>query len=154
MSQQRFHDAQTGRSSYASALAETQRGQKRSHWIWFIFPQIEGLGSSSTARAYAIRDLDEARAYLRDPILRSRYEEIAGAVAEQLARDTPLEQLMGSAIDAQKLASSLTLFRTAAQSLTVEDSGFTALASLCESLLQKTAAQGYGPCAFTLARVS
>ena len=72
MSLERFHQAQAGRSAgYDTALAEIRAGGKRSHWIWYIFPQIEGLGHSSTARAYALRDLGEACAYLRDPILKS-----------------------------------------------------------------------------------
>src|SRR5439155_21574319 len=84
MSLERFHEAQASRSAgYDTALAEIRAGCKRSHWIWYIFPQIEGLGRSSTARAYALRDLGEACAYLRDPILRARYEEIVAAVGEQ-----------------------------------------------------------------------
>jgi uncharacterized protein (DUF1810 family) len=87
MSLERFHEAQLrSRTGYETALAEIRAGGKRSHWIWYIFPQIEGLGLSSMARAYALRDLGEASAYLRDPILRGRYEEIAGAVSEQLSR--------------------------------------------------------------------
>ena len=71
MSLERFHEAQAGRGAgYDTALAEIRAGGKRSHWIWYIFPQIEGLGGSSTARAYALQDLGEACAYLRDPILR------------------------------------------------------------------------------------
>src|SRR6266576_219495 len=88
MSLERFHEAQASRwAGYDAALAEIRAGGKRSHWIWYIFPQIEGLGHSSTARAYAIRDLGEACAYLRDPTLRARYEEIAAAVSEELPRD-------------------------------------------------------------------
>ena len=109
MSLERFHEAQLrSRTGYETALAEIRAGGKRSHWIWYIFPQIEGLGRSSMARAYALRDLGEACAYLRDPILRGRYEEIAGAVSEQLSRGISIEDLMGSQIDALKLASSLT----------------------------------------------
>ena len=86
MSLERFHEAQASRSAgYNTALAEIRAGGKRSHWIWYIFPQIEGLGHSSTARAYAIRDLGEACAYLRDPTLRARYEEIVAAVSEEFA---------------------------------------------------------------------
>ena len=96
MSLERFHKAQSGRSGgYDTALAEIRAGGKRSHWIWYIFPQIGGLGRSSTARAYAIEDLAEACAYLRDPILRERYEEIVAAVSEQLVRGIRFEDLMG-----------------------------------------------------------
>ena len=76
---ERFHRAQSDESAgYGRALQEIRAGAKRTHWIWYIFPQIEGLARSSTARAYALRDLGEAFDYLRDPLLRARYEEIPG----------------------------------------------------------------------------
>jgi uncharacterized protein (DUF1810 family) len=154
MSLVRFHEAQASRSvGYDTALAEIRRGRKTSHWIWYIFPQLDGLGRSSTARTYALRDLAEACAYLRDPLLRIRYEEIAGAVSEQLTRGRSLEDLMGGKTDALKLASSLTLVRATAQSLATEDPAFHSLAQRCDSILGQTAAQGYPPCAQTLARV-
>src|SRR6476660_5604193 len=104
MSPERFHEAQANRSGgYDVALAEIRAGGKRSHWIWYIFPQIEGLGHSSTARAYALQDLGEACAYLRDPTLRARYEEIVAAVSEQLNRGVRMENLMGSQTDSLKL---------------------------------------------------
>ena len=155
MSLQRFHEAQASRAAgHDTALAEIRRGRKTSHWIWYIFPQLDGLGRSSTARAYALRDLTEARAYLRDRLLRARYEEIAGAVSDQLARGLSLQDLMGSSTDALKLASSLTLFRTAARSLTSKDPTFEPLAQRCNSLLEQIATQGYPPCAQTFAQVS
>jgi uncharacterized protein (DUF1810 family) len=155
MSLERFHHAQAGKwSGYATALAEIRDGRKSSHWIWYIFPQIDGLGHSSTARSYALRDLDEACEYLRDPLLRARYEEIAAAVGVELANGTPVETLMGGSTDALKLASSLTLFRAAASRLAQDGAGsdFTRLARLCDSILSKTAAEGYAPCQFTIAR--
>ena len=155
MSLERFHEAQAKRSGgYDTALAEIRAGGKRSHWIWYIFPQIEGLGRSSTARAYAMRDLGEACTYFRDPILRARYEEIVAAVSEQLVRGIRLEDLMGSRIDALKLVSSLTLFRAAAEQLAREDSTFTSLAERLAVLLGQTARQDYPPCDFTLARIA
>ena len=64
----RFHEAQaSSHAGYAAALSEIRAGGKRSHWIWYIFPQLAGLGRSSTARFYALRDLDEAQSYLSDP---------------------------------------------------------------------------------------
>ena len=155
MSFERFHQAQDGTwAGYATALAEMRAGRKSSHWIWYIFPQIDGLGRSSTAREYALRDLDEACDYLRDAVLRARYEEIAGAVAEQLARGAPVEDLMGGSTDAYKLVSSLTLFRAAASRLAQSEaaSDFARLAQCCDSILQRTAMQDYPPCTFTLAR--
>jgi len=112
MSLQRFHHAQASQwAGYATALSEMRAGRKSSHWIWYIFPQVAGLGRSSTAQEYALGGLDEACNYLRDPLLRSRYEEVASAVAEHLSRGAPLEELMGGSTDAHKLVSSLTLFR-------------------------------------------
>jgi len=155
MSLERFHEAQANRwAGYDAALAEIRAGGKRSHWIWYIFPQIEGLGRSSMARDYAIRDLDEACAYLRDPILRARYEEIVAAVSEQLVRGIRLEDLMGSRIDAPKLVSSLTLFRAAAEQLAREDPDYASLAERLAVLLGQTGEQGYPACDFTLAQIA
>ena len=155
MSLERFHEAQSNRwAGYDTALAEIRTGGKRSHWIWYIFPQIEGLGHSSTARAYALADLDEACAYLRDPILRARYEEIVGAVSEQLARAIRLEDLMGGRTDSLKLVSSLTLFRAAAEQLARKGPVYASLAERLAGLLEQTGGQGYPPCDFTLARVA
>ena len=154
MSLERFHQAQaTHAAGYDTALAEIRAGGKRSHWIWYIFPQIDGLGQSSTARAYAIQDLAEACAYLRDPILRARYEEIVAAVSEQLARGIRLEDLMGGRTDALKVVSSLTLFRAAAEQLGREDSTFASLAERLAALLMQTREQGYPACDLTLARI-
>ena len=155
MSLERFHEAQANRwAGYDTALAEIRAGGKRSHWIWYIFPQIRGLGHSSTAQAYALRDLDEACAYLRDPILRARHEEIAAAVSEQLGRGIRIEDLMGGRTDALKLVSSLTLFRAAASQLEREDPVYASLADRLAALLEQTAKQGYLACDFTLARIA
>lgn len=77
---QRFLDAQA--DTYATALAEIRAGRKRSHWMWFIFPQIQGLGRSETAQYYAIASRDEASAYLAHPLLGSRLREITAAALE------------------------------------------------------------------------
>ncbi len=154
MSLERFHKAQARSwAGYDAALAEVRAGGKRSHWIWYIVPQIEGLGHSSTARAYAMQDIGEACAYLRDPILRARYDEIVAAVSEQLARGIRVEDLMGSRTDALKLVSSLTLFRAAAEQLAREDPDYASLAERLAALLGQTARQDYPPCDFTLARI-
>ena len=155
MSLERFHEAQAKRwAGYDTALAEIRAGGKRGHWIWYIFPQIEGLGRSSTARAYAIRDLGEGCAYLRDPILRARYEEIVASVSEHLARGIRMEDLMGTQTDSLKLVSSLTLFRAAAEQLGGEDPVYASLAERLAALLTQTAEQGYPACDFTLARIA
>ncbi|MDQ6860810.1 MAG: DUF1810 domain-containing protein [Verrucomicrobiota bacterium] len=163
MSLTRFHEAQANRhAGYDTALAEIRRGRKRSHWIWYIFPQLAGLGRSAMAEKYAIRDLSEACDYLRDPLLRARYEEITAAVSDQLAlgasgascvggRGLALEDLMGSRIDALKLVSSLTLFRAAAERLAGGDPLFDgSLAALIDTILKQAARQAYAPCARTL----
>lgn len=105
----RFLTAQAG--SYATALAELRAGAKRSHWMWFIFPQMAGLGHSAMARRYALRDLAEARAYLAHLVLGERLRECTEAVAAWGGRRSA-EQIMGG-IDAVKLRSSLTLFEAA-----------------------------------------
>ncbi len=150
MSLQRFHEAQADpHVGYPTALAEIRRGRKTSHWIWYIFPQLAGLGRSAMAERYAIRDLTEACDYLRDPLLRARYEEITAAVSDQLARGVALEDLMGSRIDALKLVSSLTLFYAAAHRFVDEDPKIRSVAQRCDALLGQAAAQGYPPSAYT-----
>ena len=108
---QRFVDAQDRGGTYERALAELRDGRKTSHWMWFVFPQIAGLGSSPMAQRYAIASLDEARAYLAHPVLGARLRESASALTG-LATRSPEEVLGG--IDAIKLRSSMTLFARAA----------------------------------------
>ena len=151
----RFHEAQAAsHGGYETALAEIRRGRKTSHWIWYIFPQLAGLGRSAMAEKYAIRDLAEACDYLRDPLLRARYQEISDAVSDQLARGTALEELMGSRIDALKLVSSLTLFRAAAHSVAADDTSYEPLAQLCDTTLHQTEAAGYSRCSHTAKGIS
>jgi uncharacterized protein (DUF1810 family) len=104
---QRFVDAQSTEDTYGTALTELRRGSKRSHWMWFVFPQIAGLGRSSTARFYALSGLEEARAYLAHPVLGPRLRECCSALTSLPGSD-PVGVLGG--IDAQKLRSSMTLF--------------------------------------------
>ena len=108
---QRFVDAQDAGGTYDQALAELRAGRKRSHWMWFVFPQIAGLGFSQMSRAYAIGSLDEARAYLRHPVLGPRLVACAAAVASAAA---PSAEAIFGGIDARKLHSSMTLFHRAA----------------------------------------
>ncbi|WP_323097412.1 DUF1810 domain-containing protein [Intrasporangium sp. YIM S08009] len=109
----RFVTAQDAGGTYERALAELRAGRKQSHWMWFVFPQVAGLGQSPTARTYAVSGLDEGRAYLAHPVLGARLREAALAVADAGSRD-PVD-VMGSSIDAMKLRSSMTLFVAAAQ---------------------------------------
>jgi len=96
---------------YESVVAELRRGRKSGHWIWFIFPQVAGLGHSSMSRHFAIGSLDEARAYLAHPVLGPRLRECARLVLAVEGRT--VEEILGS-IDAMKLRSSMTLFHRAA----------------------------------------
>ena len=105
----RFVSAQAG--VYEGALLELRRGRKTGHWIWFIFPQVAGLGSSEMSRYYAIGSLDEARAYLAHPVLGPRLLACAAAVLAVSGRSAA--EILGS-VDAVKLRSSMTLFQRAA----------------------------------------
>lgn len=101
---------------YHAVVAELQAGRKRSHWMWFVFPQLEGLGSSAMAQRYAIGSLDEARAYLAHPVLGPRLRECCGLLLALPGSD--IHAVMGSPDDI-KLRSCLTLFRQAAPQETV-----------------------------------
>jgi uncharacterized protein (DUF1810 family) len=107
----RFIDAQDAGGTYDAALAELRAGRKVSHWMWFVFPQIAGLGRSSMAKMYAISSLAEAQAYLAHPILGPRLLEVTRVVAD--GSGATAEEIFG-AIDATKLRSSMTLFARAA----------------------------------------
>ena len=104
---QRFVDAQERGDAYDRALRELRSGRKQGHWIWFVFPQIQGLGSSATARHYGIASLEEAAAYLAHPLLGRRLVEAAEAVLALSTRNAPA--VLGE-LDAIKLRSSMTLF--------------------------------------------
>ncbi|MCF6745852.1 DUF1810 domain-containing protein [Blastococcus sp. KM273128] len=101
----RFVDAQA--QTYDQALAELRAGRKRTHWMWFVFPQVEGLGRSGMAQRYAVSGLDEARAYLAHPVLGRRLVECARALT---ALDTEDADAVLGPVDAQKLRSSMTLY--------------------------------------------
>jgi uncharacterized protein (DUF1810 family) len=103
----RFVSAQDEHGGYEQAIAELGRGTKTGHWMWYVFPQIAGLGFSAMSQRYAITSIDEARAYLRHEVLGPRLRECAAVVAATRGRTA--EQIFGS-IDAVKLRSSMTLF--------------------------------------------
>jgi uncharacterized protein (DUF1810 family) len=107
----RFVKAQDSHGTYGAAISELQRGHKVSHWMWFVFPQIAGLGTSPTSMLYAISGLDEARAYLAHPVLGPRLLEAAQVLLAGVTSSA--EQIFGS-VDAQKLRSCATLFLRAA----------------------------------------
>jgi len=101
----RFVDAQQG--VYETAIAEIRAGRKRSHWMWYVFPQVLGLGSSATAQHYGIRDAEEARAYLAHPVLGQRLIECAEAICSVTGRSA--REILGTPDDL-KLRSCATLF--------------------------------------------
>ena len=106
---ERFVKAQ--KYDYDTALREIRSGRKRSHWMWYIFPQLQGLGFSSTAQYYGIRDLEEAQDYMEHPLLGARLVEISEAL---LALDTGDASAVMGYPDDLKLRSSMTLFELAA----------------------------------------
>ena len=113
-------------SAYAKALAELRSGCKRSHWIWFVLPQLKSLGRSPMSQRYGIDGLAEASAYLADPVLRERYQAVIAAINDQLQQPgQTLERLMDGELDAAKTISSLTLFAAA---------GLTSASALLEQL--------------------
>ena len=107
---ERFVEAQAN-GVYEQALAELRAGEKRSHWIWFIFPQHRDLGRSATAKYYGLSGIKEARAYAAHPMLGARLRECAAALAERLG-DKGAEAILGP-IDAMKLRSSMDIFAEA-----------------------------------------
>jgi uncharacterized protein (DUF1810 family) len=105
----RFLDAQA--SIYSRVVEELTNGRKKTHWMWFVFPQVAGLGRTATAQHYAIRDLDQARRYLADPILGPRFRETVSLMLKHKGKSAL--QILGSP-DELKFRSCLTLFREAA----------------------------------------
>ena len=104
---ERFVTAQDAGGMYRRVVDELRRGRKTSHWMWFVFPQVAGLGQSHMSRTYAISSLDEARAYLQHPVLGPRLRECTAIIAGSPAATT--EAIFGG-IDTQKLRSCMTLF--------------------------------------------
>lgn len=143
-------------AGFAAARSEIRAGRKQGHWIWYVFPQLSGLGHSEQARTYGIRGVSEAADYLRDPILRARLLAITSEVSTQLRHGISLVTLMGSSIDTLKLVSSLTLFGAIAGRLSVSDGAdaYEPLAKVMNQVLDAAAAAGYPPCPFTLARLA
>ena len=151
---ERFVAAQnTG--AFDTALAELRRGRKEGHWIWFVFPQLRGLGSSWAATRYGLDGVAEAEAYVNHAVLRPRLLEAAEVVRAQLRGGARVDDLMGSEIDTLKLVSSMTLFehvaRTAASG-PVPD--LRALADAATDILATAEAQGHPRCRFTLRQLS
>lgn len=149
---ERFRSAQESpHAGFDAAVRELQSGRKRGHWIWYILPQLAGLGLSETSRRYAIADEREAIEYLQDPVLRDRLLAIVRAIADGLARGVPLGTLTGSGLDAQKTVSSLTLFGEVASRMAKRgDASVAPVAEAAAQVLDAVERQGYPRCAFTL----
>jgi uncharacterized protein (DUF1810 family) len=155
----RFKSAQASSDSgFESALAEIRSGTKRGHWIWYVFPQLAGLGVSPTSQHFGIAGEAEAVEFLRDPDLRSRFLTIAAAVADRLNARQPasLRVLMESDTDARKLVSSLTLFRHVAEKLHAAERQdvYAQIASVSGEVLSIAAREGYRPCEYTRKKLS
>lgn len=148
---ERFIEAQDNDGAFASALAEVKAGRKRGHWIWYVFPQLSGLGLSDLSRIYGIRDRAEAEAYLRTSVLFSRLQAITAAVAEHTRTGTRVDTLMNSPIDAQKLVSSLTLFSRVARDVKASESheSYGEFAQTAEEVLAAAERDGYPRCRHT-----
>ena len=104
--------------AYPIALQDIKKGKKRSHWMWYIFPQLRGLGMSSMAHKYGIVDLDEAKAYLAHPVLSGRLYELCGELLKH--KDKTALEIFGD-IDEMKLKSSMTLFALTSEDYTIFD---------------------------------
>jgi uncharacterized protein (DUF1810 family) len=150
----RFVHAQDA-GAYAQAIAELAAGAKRSHWIWFIFPQLAGLGSSSMAETYSLQGVEEANAYLQHPVLRERLLAAMNAVRSSACAEasadkhsTSLRRLMGSQIDALKLVSSMTLFSEVGRRMKDDE-----VASAADEILQVAGREGFSACVFTRAHL-
>ena len=143
------HDARAG---LAAAVGELRAGRKAGHWIWYVFPQLAGLGRSGMAQTYAIADIAEARDYLRNAVLRDRLLLAATSVREQVRAGVPLARLMGASIDVLKLVSSLTLFGRVAARLQASEptDEYPRLVEVSEEILTAAEAQGYARCPHTL----
>ena len=130
----------------AIALEELTAGRKRSHWIWWVFPQLDGLSHSSVAERYALEDDDSARDFLDDELLRQGLVAVTAVVRQQLEAGRRLVELMGGAVDARKLVSSLTLFAAVCD---LDIGPHQQLAVDCAVVPRLAAEQGFPPCAYT-----
>lgn len=150
---ERFKRAQDEpHAGFATALAELRAGRKTGHWIWYVFPQLSGLGKSDVSQIYGIADVKEATEYLRDPVLRGRLISAATTVVEHQRAGVPLPSLMGAPTDVLKLVSSLTLFGSLARRLyaTEANEEYRRLSEVAAELLSAAESEGYPPCRYTL----
>ena len=157
MSLQRFHEAQTKNNSLETAHQEIQAGKKTSHWMWYIFPQLSSSWTKTdTAKKYAIADFEEALAFFNDTILFKRYQIMVDLILKQL--NTPGSRvvvLMGSDVDALKLASSLTLFEAVSACLSCSSTDeFAVFKRCCEDIFKVIEPQGFPRCIVTRDKIN
>ncbi len=149
----RFREAQDGTPGFNEALGELRAGAKTGHWIWYVFPQLGGLGQSPMAVRYGLKGPEEAAAYLDDPVLADRLAAATAAVRVHLTAPdpTPIEALMGSEIDALKLVSCMTLFSQVARAEHARRprAVLAALADDADAILAAAASEGLARCSFT-----
>jgi uncharacterized protein (DUF1810 family) len=157
----RFRDAQdSANAGFAFALSELEAGRKTSHWIWYIFPQLAGLGGSPMSVHYGLNGPEEAAAYLGDEVLSDGLVTAASVVRTQVAAQgrhpAPLEQVMGSRIDATKLVSCMTLFAGVAKRLWSNKPTpvLDTLIGHADAILAAADLQGYPRCTFTEAKMA
>lgn len=149
---QRFLDAQAhgDPDPYSAALDELVAGKKKTHWIWYVFPQLRGLGSSSHAEFYGIADKEEAIAYLQDPILAERYRACLDVIMRHLRQGQRLEAILGP-VDALKTISSVTLFRHLLQAEpALTQTGPATFLPLMDDFFELLSRDGNQPCERTL----
>ena len=150
MALQRFIDAQDREGTYANALAEIRAGHKQSHWIWYILPNLRGLGYSETARFYAIDGQIEAAAYYRHPLLGERLTVVAEAVVTAVTAGHTLEGIFGD-VDAKKTISCMTLFQIVGTNTTVQDCAHhQRFQAAAQTILATGESQGLPRCVKTL----
>jgi uncharacterized protein (DUF1810 family) len=143
----RFVDAQ--RVDFDRALAEITTGRKRSHWMWYVFPQVAGLGFSAMSQRYAIKRVAEAKAFLSHPVLGPRYRQIVDAVWSQVVEGgITVHALFGSPDDA-KLVSSLTLFAAVGRAMAPSEPALGAFATRADEILEAAYAQQLARCMVT-----
>jgi Uncharacterized conserved protein len=147
MSLSRFLEAQADLGAgYAAALCEIRAAGKRGHWMWYIFPQLTGLGSSANARYCGLANVAEARAYLDHPLLADRLVEISEAVVDRVGTGVDLASLMNSVVDVRKLGSCMTLFAGVA----VGHGKWIQLHRVASYIVGAVHSRGIPPCRFTL----
>ncbi len=153
----RFRTAQEGNPGFAEALRELRAGAKTGHWIWYVFPQLRGLGRSPMAVRYGLEGPEEAAAYLDDAVLAERLAAAAAAVRIHLTSPArvPLDELMGSDIDAVKLVSCMTLFSQVARAENARRPRpvLAVLADDADAILEAAAEEGHPRCGFTEAQM-